>query len=66
MNRELLKKEILTALMTALYVVLSLLVNIPIINKIRLELGYVVLGVCASFMNCWQLMFIGGVGCLLR
>ena len=54
------------AIMTALYVVVSLFVNIPIINRLTLDLGYVVLGFCACFFNCWQLMAIGGIGCILK
>ena len=67
MNRnKLIKKMSQTAIMTALYVVLSIFVNIPLINRIVLELGYVVLGTCSGFMDAWQLMFIGGVGCILK
>lgn len=65
-SKDLIKQMMLAAIGAALYVVVSLLVNIPIINRISLDLGYVVLGVCISFMNPWQLMFVGGVGCILK
>ncbi len=65
-NRDSIKKMTETAMMTALYVVLSMFINIPIINRIVLEVGYVVLGACTTFMNSYQLMFIGGVGCVLK
>ena len=55
-----------TAIMAALYVVLSMMINIPIVNRIVLEVGYVVLGVCSSYMDYYQLMFIGGSGCVLK
>ena len=55
-----------TALIAALYAVASILINIPIADRISIDAGYIVLGlVCGLFVE-WQNMFIAGFGCIAK
>ena len=56
----------LTGVMAALYIVLTLFVNIPLADRISLDLGYAVLGLLVGVLPWWSLAFIGGVGCIVK
>ena len=50
-----------TALFTALYVVLSVLIKIPVTEHIALDLGYISLTVCAVYMGAVPAAVTGGL-----
>ena len=55
----------ITAMMVAMYVVLSMVAKIPVIAHISLDLGYIVLAVTCYHMGCIPGMIVGGVGCVM-
>ena len=55
-----------TAVLAALYFVLSALLKIPVGDHITLELGYIVLMVGAVYLGAIPAAFIGGIGVLVE
>ena len=55
-----------TAMMTALYFVLSAMLKIPIAGHITLDLGYIALMVGAVYNGAVSAMIIGGLGAFLE
>lgn len=55
----------LVALGTALYVVLSFFIKIPLIGHIGLDLGYIAIAVYAYHFGCVPAMLTGALGCTL-
>lgn len=54
-----------TAMLTALYVVLSMSIKFPVYGNIQLDLGYVALAVSCLFGG-WVAAFVGGVGAAIE
>lgn len=59
------KKITTIAILTALYVVLSAFLKIPIVGNISIDLGYIVFAVGCSLFGPWG-AFIGAIGCGLE
>ena len=55
-----------TGIIAALYIVLSIFVQVPLADKISLDLGYVVLGTVAAIFAPWQCAFIAGLGAIAK
>lgn len=49
----------------ALYIVISMLLNIPLIGNIRLDCGYIVYAVYLALFG-WQGIIVGVVGCFIK
>lgn len=65
-RKNLIKKVALIGILTALYVVMSLTLKIPIgIGNIQLDLGYVALTVACFIVGPWA-AFVGGVGAAIE
>ena len=65
-RRNLIKKIALIGILTALYVVMSLTLKIPIgIGNIQLDMGYVALTVACFTVGPWA-AFVGGVGAAIE
>lgn len=62
MNKLTTKKITGIAILTALYIVLSAMMKIPVIGAISLDLGYIALAVGCMVYGPWG-AFIGAVGC---
>ena len=60
------KKIALTAMLIALYFVLSAVLKIPIVGHIMLDLGYIALMVGAVQLGAVSAMAIGGIGAFLE
>ena len=55
-----------TAVLTALYFILSALLKIPVVGNITLDLGYIVLAVSAVCLGAVPAAFVGSLGVLLE
>ena len=55
-----------TAVLTALYFVLSVLLKIPVVGHITLDLGYIALSVASVCLGAVPAMAVGGLGALLE
>lgn len=55
-----------TAVLTALYFILSALIKIPVVGNIKLDLGYIVLPVAAVSLGAVPTMLIGALGVFLE
>lgn len=65
-RKNLIKKVALVGILTALYVVMSLTLKIPIgIGNIQLDMGYVALTVACFTVGPWA-AFVGGVGAAIE
>lgn len=66
MNRTI-KKITYFGIGIALYVVLGLVINIPLLagTHLQTDLGYIAFGVCCMLFG-WQAFIIGAIGCLLE
>lgn len=65
-RKNLIKKVALIGILTALYVVMSLTLKIPIgIGNIQLDMGYVALTVACFTVGPWA-AFVGGVGAAIE
>ena len=65
-RKNLIKKIALIGILTALYVVMSLTLKIPIgIGNIQLDMGYVALTVACFTVGPWA-AFVGGVGAAIE
>lgn len=60
------KQVAVTAVFTALYFVLSILLKIPVVGHITLDLGYIALMVGAVCLGAIPAMFIGSLGALFE
>lgn len=60
------KQIAVTAIFTALYYVLSVMLKIPIAGHITLDLGYIALTVGAVYLGALPAMLIGSLGALLE
>ncbi len=58
-------KLALIGILTALYVVLSTFMKIPVIGNISLDLGYIALAIACGLVGPWA-GFVGAVGCGLE
>ena len=58
-------KLALIGILTALYVVLSTFMKIPVIGNISLDLGYIALSIACGLVGPWA-GFVGAVGCGLE
>ena len=66
MRKEVIKKIALVGIMTALYVVMSLTLKIPIgVGNIQLDMGYIVLAIACFTVGPWA-GFIGGAGAAIE
>ena len=66
MNTKKVKLVATTAMLIALYFVLSAMLKIPIAGHITLDLGYIALMVGAVFLGAVPDMIIGGMGAFLE
>ena len=65
-RKNLIKKVALIGILTALYVVMSLTLKIPIgIGNIQLDMGYVALTVACFTVGPWA-AFVGGIGAAIE
>lgn len=55
-----------TAVLTALYFILSALLKIPVVGNITLDLGYIVLAVSTVCLGAVPAAFVGSLGVLLE
>lgn len=59
------KKICILGMGIALYVVFAAIVNIPLFNHIKTDLGYIVFGVYLMMFG-WQASIVGVIGCMLE
>lgn len=59
------KQLALSAMLAAMYFVLSAMLKIPVAGHITLDLGYVALTVAAVYLGAVPAMLVGGVGAFL-
>lgn len=59
------KKLTTIGVLTAMYVVLSAFVKIPVIGNISLDLGYIAFGIACCMVGPWGIT-VGGIGCGLE
>lgn len=66
MRKEVIKKIALIGIMTALYVVMSLTLKIPIgVGNIQLDMGYIILAIACFTVGPWA-GFVGGAGAAIE
>lgn len=60
------KQIAITAVLSALYFVLSAMLKIPVGGHITLDLGYIALTVAAVYLGAVPAVFVGSIGALLE
>lgn len=63
--KEKLRKITLVAMLTALAIVLSTWLKVPLISDIKLDLSYIVLTIAIIYCDVWGAMFVGVMTALL-
>lgn len=63
--KEKLRKMTLVAMLTALAIVLSTWLKVPLISDIKLDLSYIVLTIAIIYCDVWGAMFVGVMTALL-
>ena len=60
------KTMVLTAMLTALYFVLSISLKIPTVGNISLDLGYIALTIAAVYLGALPAAIVGGLGAAIE
>lgn len=60
------KRIAITAILTAMYFILSAMIKIPVAGHIALDLGYIALTVSAVYLGAVSTMCVGAIGVVLE